>query len=165
MQSCACHSTPTTRDLTCLTEPDRVICLFLIYAHHLLYCSQGQKVYFVPRHQDAVGVLDTTTNSFSTISMGDSGNYRYCFAAVVGARIYFAPHYSDDIGVIDTATDTYSTIATGLSGSDKFGGAAAWGTTGEACHQRTRPGDHAAPDPRMSWLIRIQSLACGHPPV
>ena len=92
---------------------------------------QRQKLYFVPRHQNSVGVLDTITSVFTYIVMGGTGNYRYAFGTAVGTRVYFAPHYEANIGVVDTTTDTFSTIAVSVSGNDRFGGAVAVGSTGE----------------------------------
>ena len=54
----------------------------------------GTSVFFGPNNEDNVGVLDTTTSTFSTIdttAAGVSADYKYIGAAVVGASVLFAP--------------------------------------------------------------------------
>jgi hypothetical protein len=90
-------------------------------------------VYFAPFNQNNVGVLDTATSTFSTITTtGDaaSGNSKYHFAVAVGSVVYFGPHNQNNVGVLDTATSTFSTIATtgdAATGNYKYVGAVAVG--------------------------------------
>ena len=57
--------------------------------------------------QDNVGVLDTTTDTFSTISTGWVAQPMYDGAAAVGARIFFAPYSpngnQDKVGELNLA--------------------------------------------------------------
>ena len=47
----------------------------------------GTKVYFAPSDEANVGVLDTTTNAFSTIATGLTGDQKYSGAAAVGTKV------------------------------------------------------------------------------
>lgn len=54
----------------------------------------GTRVFFAPRNQDNVGVLDTITDTFSvisTITAGVTADEKYMGAAVIGTRILCAP--------------------------------------------------------------------------
>ena len=74
----------------------------------------GTKVYFGPRKEDNVGVLDTATSTFSTISIPVIAtlNHEYIGAAAVGTKVYFVPYNEDNVGVLDTVTEVFSTIST-----------------------------------------------------
>jgi len=93
----------------------------------------GSKVVFSPWHQNNVGVLDTVTDTFTTVSTteaGVSGNSKYLASAAVGSRVYFAPFFATVVGVFDTATDVFSTVPTSLAyGGYKYNGATTIGTT------------------------------------
>ena len=100
----------------------------------------GTNVYFAPSGMGNVGMLDTTTSTFTTIdteAAGISGYSKYAFhydgAVALGGKVYFAPYVQDGIGVVDAASSTFSTIdvaAAGITGSNKYGGApAVLGTT------------------------------------
>ena len=63
----------------------------------------GTTVFFAPYNEETVGVLDTTTSSFSTIgttAAGVTANYKYWGAAAVSTSVYFAPCYEDNVGVV-----------------------------------------------------------------
>ena len=63
----------------------------------------GTTVYFAPFQEDNVGVLDTITNTFSTISTAAAGvtaDYKYGGAVAVGTRVYFGPFSEDNVGVL-----------------------------------------------------------------
>ncbi len=52
-----------------------------------------------------MGVLDTTTSSFSTIdttAAGVTGDDKYAAAVAIGTRAFFAPYNEDTVGVLDT---------------------------------------------------------------
>ena len=100
------------------------------------YCGAavvGTTIYFAPDLEPAVGVLDTTTNTFDSISTADAGvtdSYKYLGAVAVGTLVYFAPSLQTDVGVLDTTTNTFSTVATTLTSTTarKYSGAAVVGT-------------------------------------
>jgi len=85
----------------------------------------GALVVFAPHHQDNVGVLDTNTNVFSTVSTtGDaaSGNFKYNGAAAVGNMVYFAPSRQNNVGIFNTTDNTFSTVATtGVAAEMEYG--------------------------------------------
>jgi hypothetical protein len=101
----------------------------------------GDAVYFAPANQNNVGVLNTTTNVFTTIATtGDaaSGDGKYTGAAAVGDKVIFAPSAKNNVGLLDTTTNVFTTIATtgaAISGcgdmacgaGSKYSGAAAVG--------------------------------------
>jgi len=63
----------------------------------------GTHVFFTPFNHDNVGVLDTTTDTFSTIStvgVGGTDNPKYNGAALVGTRIFFPPFKEDNGRVV-----------------------------------------------------------------
>ena len=65
-------------------------------------------MYMVPSQQSNVGVLDTTTESFSTLAsthLPAASRPQYNGGAAVGTTIYFAPQYSDHILVLDTVSN------------------------------------------------------------
>ena len=50
-----------------------------------------------------MGVLDTTTSTFSTIgttAAGVTADYKYWGAAAVGTSVFFAPDWEDNVGVV-----------------------------------------------------------------
>ena len=62
-------------------------------------------VYFVPLNEDNIGVLDTTTDTFSTINITDivgTGEFKYVGAVAVNGTVYFAPYSQNNVGVLDT---------------------------------------------------------------
>ena len=79
-------------------------------------------VLFVLLH--GVGASET----FSTITISATGDFKYFGAAAVGTKVYFAPCSQDNVGVIDATTDTFSTITISVTGNYKYSGAAALGT-------------------------------------
>ena len=93
----------------------------------------GTKVYMSPYKEEHVGVVDTTTDTFSTIAntslAGVTGTNLYWGAAAVGTKIYFAPWQASSVGVLDTANNTFSTIdisAAGLTGGTNQYTSARW---------------------------------------
>ena len=69
----------------------------------------------VSHHQDNVGVLDTTTDTFSAICTTASGvtaYKKYRGAAAVESKVFFTPYNMDNVGVLDTAADTFSSTST-----------------------------------------------------
>ena len=95
----------------------------------------GSKVYFAPRNEDSVGVVDTTTNTFSTIDTSAAGviaDWKYRDIVALGTKVYMSPYKEEHVGVVDTTTDTFSTIANtslaGVTGTNLYWGAAAVGT-------------------------------------
>ena len=91
----------------------------------------GPKVIFAPCDADAVGVFDTSTNSFdATTSTGAlTMDSKFSGAAVVGTKVVFAPYNADVVGIFDTANNTFdaSTSTVSLTMHNKFWGAAAVG--------------------------------------
>jgi hypothetical protein len=83
--------------------------------------SVGHKVVFAPCLDFWVGVLDTSTNVFSSVAIDgvkSLGCPSWTGAAAVGDKVYSGPYYyslraytSVNIGVFDTSTDTFSLIA------------------------------------------------------
>ena len=62
----------------------------------------GTKIFFAPSNEYEVGVLDTTTSTFSTTSAGTlQAQAKYRGAAAVGTKIFFSPH-NENVGVLDT---------------------------------------------------------------
>lgn len=71
----------------------------------------GTTVYFAPFQVNPIGVLDTTSSSFSTITAtGLTGAERYMGSAAVGNKVYFAPRNADNVGVLDTTKTPNSTL-------------------------------------------------------
>ena len=67
----------------------------------------GNSVFFAPTNEDNVGVLDTTTSTFSTIDTAAAGVtdvLKYNGAAAVGTSVFMAPYNQDNVGVLDTTT-------------------------------------------------------------
>lgn len=78
-----------------------------------------------------MGVLNTETDEFSTVSTGMTGSAKYAGAIAIGSIVYFGPYEADNIGVLDTATNGFCRLqipATRRSGESKYKGAAAVGT-------------------------------------
>ena len=54
---------------------------------------------------DNIGVVDTTTSTFSTIDVAAAGvtaDGKYIGAAAVGGKVYFGPYYQDNnVGVFE----------------------------------------------------------------
>ena len=67
----------------------------------------GAKIYFAPRNQNNVGVLNTDDNTFDTIPISVTGNYKYDGAAALGTKIYFAPCYQPNVGVLETVDNSF----------------------------------------------------------
>lgn len=101
----------------------------------------GALLFFAPMFRYDVGVFDTTTSTFSTVTIGCCGGYNG--AAAVGTTVYFAPFFADDVGVLDTTfwhdaearadpeRVTFSKISTkeaGVTHDGKYEGAVAVGT-------------------------------------
>ena len=69
----------------------------------------GTTIYFVPHNENAIGKLDTTTDTFTTLSPSGmpTGNYKYSACVAVRtalfATIYFVPFYEDAIGKLSNA--------------------------------------------------------------
>ncbi|MEC8585856.1 MAG: hypothetical protein VXY81_14875, partial [Pseudomonadota bacterium] len=61
----------------------------------------GTSVFFAPSQEDNVGVLDTTTSTFSTIdttaAIGTGATFKYEGAAAVGTSVFFAPSVEDNV--------------------------------------------------------------------
>jgi hypothetical protein len=92
----------------------------------------GTAAYFAPFNQDNVGVFDTQTSQFSTISTkpeGVRGSGKYRGAAAVGTTVFFAPYNENNVGVVDTVSRTFLTIRSPqLAAASMYHGAAAHGT-------------------------------------
>ena len=90
----------------------------------------GTKIYFVPLFQDNVGVFDTSTNAFTTIATGLTGDYKYGGAVLVGTKIYCTPTHQNNVGVIDTTNDSFATIDISgvVTGIHKYGAGVVVGT-------------------------------------
>ena len=76
----------------------------------------GTKVFFTPFSADNIGVLDTVTSAFSTISTVNdhanvTGEAKYMGATAIGTTIYFAPS-GDNVGILDTVTNAFTTLST-----------------------------------------------------
>ena len=76
----------------------------------------GTKVFFTPFSVDNIGVLDTVTSAFSTISTLNqhanvTGEAKYMGATAIGTTIYFAPS-GDNVGILDTVTNAFTTLST-----------------------------------------------------
>ena len=52
--------------------------------------------------EDNVGVVDTTTSTFTTISIDTTGTYKYMGAAAVGTSVFLAPFNADTVGVVES---------------------------------------------------------------
>ena len=91
----------------------------------------GTTIYFVPHNENAIGKLDTTTDTFATLSPGIPGFYKYNGGVAVGTTIYFVPYNENAIGKLDTTTDTFTTLSpSGMpTGNYKYNGGVAVGTT------------------------------------
>jgi len=97
----------------------------------------GTNVYFAPSEENNIGVLNTITRVFRTISIrnvygykkyGENGKFQG--AAALNSYVVFAPYNSRYVGVLDTVTDRFS--ISGLSGaawsgSTRYHGAAVVG--------------------------------------
>lgn len=94
--------------------------------HHDVHMLMYGKVYFAPAYASGLGILDVTSNAFSTVSNGlptlnpgGSGRHSihalYYGAVSIGTRVVFVPWYTwmNGIGIVDTTTDTFSTVAIG----------------------------------------------------
>jgi len=88
----------------------------------------GATVFFAPWNQDNVGMLDTTTYTFSTIGISVSGSGKYSGMVAIGSTIYFAPFNQDNVGMLDTTTSSFSTIEL-QSFANNYSSAAVVGTT------------------------------------
>ena len=86
------------------------------------------KVYFTPFRQDNIGVIDTTSSTFSTISITVSGTQKYYGAAAVGSTVVFPPFTQDNVGVLDATTGAtkFSTIPMAKEPDALFGGLGGW---------------------------------------
>ena len=76
----------------------------------------GTKVFFTPFSVDNIGVLDTVTSAFSTISTLNqhanvTGEAKYMGATAIGTTIYFAPS-GDNVGILETVTNAFTTLST-----------------------------------------------------
>ena len=94
----------------------------------------GTRVFFAPHFQDSVGVLDTVTTTFTTISTPLMGTSKYDGAIALGTQVYFTPCNQNNVGVLDAVTDTFrtiSTLAAGVRGEGKYRGAGAAVTSSE----------------------------------
>ena len=49
-----------------------------------------------------MGVVDTTTSTFTTISIDTTGTYKYMGAAAVGTSVFLAPFNADTVGVVES---------------------------------------------------------------
>ncbi|WP_115020010.1 VCBS domain-containing protein [Synechococcus sp. UW140] len=81
------------------------------------------KIYFAPFDEGEIGVIDSTTNSYSTISTGATSGYQYRGAVAVNDNVYFAPFNAQNIGLLNTTTASFSTISTGIPSLYKYWGA------------------------------------------
>ena len=93
----------------------------------------GTRIFFAPGDASSVGVLDTKTDSFSTIPVDAviTGTDKFAGAAVVGTKVYFAPRSIQYIGMVDTVSNAWShTYAASAmyTVSRRYSGAAAIGT-------------------------------------
>jgi hypothetical protein len=109
------------------------------YAHYNGAVAVGTMIYLVPAAQRDVGVITTTTDSFTTIATNldaghgeDSGWKAYSGGAVVAGKVVvFAPSGENNTGVLDTTTNMFITVATAgdaAFGHSKYRGAASVGT-------------------------------------
>ena len=83
-------------------------------------------------YEDAIGKLDTTTDTFSTVAMPPTASWpngKYSGGVAVGTTIYFVPYNEDAIGKLDTTTDTFSTVAMTPTADSKYSGGVAVGKT------------------------------------
>ena len=93
----------------------------------------GTKVYFGPLTENNVGVVDTSSSTFSTIAdttaAGVTSITKYRGATALGTKVYFTPSKEHNVGVLDTNTSTFSTIAdttaAGVTSIEKYRGAGA----------------------------------------
>ena len=88
----------------------------------------GTTVYFGPDGYDNIGVLDTLSGTFVTISTS-GGEYKGVVA--VGTTLYFVPYNVNNVGVFDTVNNIFTTIAlTGAAAysDDMYNGGVAVGT-------------------------------------
>ena len=88
----------------------------------------------VPGNEANVGIISTTTNEWSTVSissMTTATKDRICEGTAVGTKVYFAPHDEMHVGVFDTYHMSYSIINITVQGPSlhKWCGAATIGTT------------------------------------
>ena len=69
-------------------------------------------MYFAPYQARDVGILNTASNTFSTLDVGLAVNgNKYSGAATVGVRVFFTPWEKNDVGILDTTTNAWSTVA------------------------------------------------------
>ena len=69
------------------------------------------KIYVSPKNANNIGVIDPTTNSWSTIDISglitSTNKFMNCALSTNG-KIYFAPRNSENFGVLDPSTNTFS---------------------------------------------------------
>ena len=82
--------------------------------------AAGRYVVFAPFNADNVGVLDTQTDTFSTVpttgAIPANSTYKYRGAAALGTRAYFAPHDEDNVGVFDVSDSSFFVVSTTAAG-------------------------------------------------
>ena len=89
------------------------------------------KIYMAPNNANSIGVLDPSSDQFSTIDISSDISSvlqpKY-FSGVLGAdgKIYFVPYNANNIGVFDPSTDYFSTfdISAIISSGQKYAGGA-----------------------------------------
>lgn len=99
------------------------------------YCGGalvGTKIYLPPcTTAPAIGIFDTTTDTFSTLAISGTGTSvaLYAGALALGSTLYFVPQDENNIGVFETETSAFSTLSISTYGTYKYWGAAAVGST------------------------------------
>jgi len=91
----------------------------------------GTKIIYAPYMLDYVGILDTTSNTFSSVPISTHavGDKRFNGAVGVGTKAVLVPFKANEIGIFDVSTNSASTRSCpGASGTEKFWGGAAVGT-------------------------------------
>eukprot|EP00662_Eupelagonemidae_sp_cell21_P058066 gene58066-biopygen6879 len=68
-----------------------------------LAAALGHDVYFAPSHSPDVLVVDTRTRAVSFVATGDTAEYKWYGAAVVGTTVFVAPYSADNVLSVTTA--------------------------------------------------------------
>jgi hypothetical protein len=82
------------------------------------------RVVFVPYNASTVGIFNSVTNTYSTVTMSPTPVSAAYWGGVLvpDGRVVFVPHNATTIGIFDPATNAYSAIAAGLPGSAAYRG-------------------------------------------
>mmetsp|Transcript_8949 Transcript_8949/g.27822 ORF Transcript_8949/g.27822 Transcript_8949/m.27822 type:complete len:388 (-) Transcript_8949:74-1237(-) len=89
----------------------------------------GDLAIFAPLYAQAVGLFNTSSGVFSTVSPSGLGNLKFGDAAVIGSEVIFSPSFmGGPVGIFDAASRTFSAVQLPLAGyRSSFGGAVAVG--------------------------------------